>query len=301
MHAPEIAAPPALAREKPDVMPTQSAAGIAEEARASTPVPAGRRWLAVATLAALVGAAVGALVGVGVTSRSASGGTHQVTFTDNTSRLAPVGDIQSILAEVEPAVVSINTRGFAPADTGYVVPATGAGTGMIVSSDGDVLTNAHVVAGAVRIQVKLSGDTMAHDAKLIGADPAADVAVLRISGMRDLPVVTFARSSELRVGDAVVAVGNALALPGGPTVTSGIVSALGRTIIGAGTLRDLIQTDAAINPGNSGGPLVDASGRVVGMNTAVIEQAGQNGSVQNIGFAIPSNTLVPLLAKLGAG
>jgi S1-C subfamily serine protease len=193
-------------------------------------------------------------------------------------------------------VVSISTRGFTR-DLFNVVPSSGAGTGMILSADGDLLTNAHVVANASRIEVKLSnGKTMS--ARLVGSDPRADVALLKIQDASGLPVVQVGKSADLRVGDDVVAIGNALALPGGPTVTEGIVSALDRAIgTGSDVLEHLIQTDAAINPGNSGGPLVNASGQVVGMNTAVIQSTGQSDA-QNIGFAIASDTFKPIVEQL---
>ncbi|MDQ4067900.1 MAG: trypsin-like peptidase domain-containing protein, partial [Actinomycetota bacterium] len=137
-----------------------------------------------------------------------------------------------------------------------------------------------------------------YDATLLGSDPAADLALIRIQGVSNLPVATLGRSAELQVGDQVVAIGHALALPGGPTVTAGIVSALDRTI-GSGTRRlaNLIQTDAAINPGNSGGPLVNTRAEVVGINTAVIQRSGQ-ADAQNIGFAIASDTIRPMIEEL---
>jgi S1-C subfamily serine protease len=172
---------------------------------------------------------------------------------------------------------------------------------MIISADGEVLTNAHVVAGASTIKVTLDGEREARDADILGADPPNDVALLKIRNARGLPVVRLGTSKTLRVGDDVVAIGNALALPGGPTVTKGIVSALDREIEGESeTLSNLIQTDAAINPGNSGGPLVNADGLVVGVNTAVIQSTG-DALAQNIGFAIAVDTVKPLLDDLRAG
>ncbi|HWC10744.1 MAG TPA: trypsin-like peptidase domain-containing protein, partial [Acidimicrobiales bacterium] len=215
--------------------------------------------------------------------------------------VAAPGDIRSILARVEPAVVSISTRGFS---RGFfeIVPAEGSGTGMILTPSGDVLTNAHVVAGATRIQVKLSDTERTYNATLVGSDDAADLALLRLEGASDLPTVTLGRSSDLQVGDEVVAIGNALALPGGPTVTTGIVSALDRAIQvdPRRRLEHLIQTDAAINPGNSGGPLVNAAGEVVGVNTAVAGRGAGGSLAQNIGFAIASDTARPLVEDLRA-
>ena len=212
--------------------------------------------------------------------------------------LARPGDIYSILDRVEPAVVSVSVSGFAQDDLTSVTPRAGAGTGVILTPDGDVLTNAHVIANAGAIKVKLPTGDKTYDAVLLGSDPAADVAVIHVQGVSNLPTVTLGRSANVRVGDQVVAIGNALALPGGPTVTTGIVSALDRTI-GSGTRRltNLIQTDAAINPGNSGGPLVNANAEVVGINTAVI-QASSQGDAQNIGFAIASDTIRPMIEDL---
>src|SRR5204862_4381 len=124
----------------------------------------------------------------------------------------------------------VRTQGFSQNECFQPEPEQGAGTGMIITPDGDVLTNAHVVANATNIKVTLSTDNSTHDAVLLGSDPSADVAVIKVQGVSNLKTVTLGRSSGMRVGDDVVAIGNALALPGGPTVTSGIVSALDRTI-----------------------------------------------------------------------
>ena len=259
-------------------------------------------WLA----AALVGALVGALVAGGIVAlfddSDGAGSAGTATRPDRPSAsVSRPGDIRSILDRVEPAVVSISTRGFS---RGFfeVVPTSGAGTGMILTPDGDVLTNAHVVAGASRIQVKLSTSDRTFNATLVGSDDAADLALLRLEGASDLPTVTLGRSGDLQVGDQVVAIGNALALPGGPTVTTGIVSALDRAIQvdPQQRLEHLIQTDAAINPGNSGGPLVNAVGEVVGVNTAVAGSGLGGSSAQNIGFAIASDTVRPIVEDLRA-
>ena len=165
---------------------------------------------------------------------------------------------------------------------------------MIVSPSGEIVTNNHVVQGADTVRVTIAGHG-SHDATVVGTDPSADVAVLRVSGLSDLPTVRFANSSSIAVGDPVVAIGNALGLGGSPTVTEGIISATGRTITAADetgsaeeTLHGLLQTDAPIVPGNSGGPLVDAKGAVVGMDTAAASSGTDSASV---GFAIPANTV----------
>ena len=246
---------------------------------------------------------VGAAVSGGIVAFvEDSDGSGSATRSDRPA--APVtrpGDIRSILAKVEPAVASISTRGFS---RGFfeVVPTSGAGTGMVLTPTGDVLTNAHVVAGASRIEVKLATSGRTFNATLVGSDAAADLALLRLEGASDLPTVTLGRSADLQVGDQVVAIGNALALPGGPTVTTGIVSALDRAIQvdPRQRLEHLIQTDAAINPGNSGGPLVNATGEVVGVNTAVAGRGLGGSSAQNIGFAIASDTVRPLVEDLRA-
>jgi serine protease Do len=258
----------------------------------TSPSPA-RPWLWAALLGALVGALVaGGLVAVfgGKTT------TRSVTnFGSNSSKLV-TSDVQSVLAKVEPGVVNVRTQGFSQNEFFQPEPQQGAGTGMIITPDGDVLTNAHVVAGATNIKVTLTTDNSTHDAVLLGSDPSADVAVIKIQGVSNLKTVTLGRSSATRVGDDVVAIGNALALPGGPTVTHGIVSAVDRTIDAENErLEHLIQTDAAINPGNSGGPLANAAGEVIGMNTAVAGQA------QNIGFAIAVDTVRPIAEGLKSG
>ena len=154
------------------------------------------------------------------------------------------------------------------------------GSGVIVSPNGYILTNHHVVEAADEIQVALSGGSTL-PARVVGADPETDLAVLKIDA-ENLPAITFAQADSLRVGDWVLAVGNPFGV--GQTVTAGIVSALGRTHLGINTFENFIQTDAAINPGNSGGALVDSAGNLVGVNSAIYSRTG--GS-QGIGFAIP--------------
>ena len=257
-----------------------------------------RTWLVSALVGALVGAAVSGGIVAAVQDHDARAGSAIDRPSRPSTVLEKPGDIASILAEVTPAVVSISTRGFGGDDFFSPVPGQGVGTGVILTPDGDVLTNAHVIADAASIKVKLSTGDRTYDATLLGSDPAADVALLRVQGASDLPTATLGRSADLQVGDEVVAIGNALALPGGPTVTTGIVSALDRTIgSGSRRLEHLIQTDAAINPGNSGGPLVNARAEVVGINTAVIQGNGQ-AEAQNIGFAIASDTIRPMIEEL---
>ena len=169
-------------------------------------------------------------------------------------------------------------------------PQEGLGSGVIVSADGYILTNNHVVNGADVIKVTLN-DGRELTAKVVGTDPESDLAVVKVEA-KDLPAITFADSEKIEVGDRVLAVGNPFGI--GQTVTSGMVSGLGRATMGLG-YEDFIQTDAAINPGNSGGALVDAQGRLVGINTAILSRSG---GFQGIGFAIPSNMAQNVMQQL---
>ncbi len=240
----------------------------------------------------LGGGAAGAVAGR-VTSDGGSS-PAAVSTSNNGSVITQTGDVQAILAKVQPGVVYIHTQA---SRGGRFFPSQGAGTGVVLTADGEVLTNAHVVAGATSIKVNLAGETRSRDATLIAADAASDVALLKITGASNLQTVELGNSGDLRVGDDVVAIGNALDLKGGFTVTRGIVSALNRSIVAEDgqQLTGLIQTDAAINRGNSGGPLVNAGGQVVGINTAV------DGQGQNIGFAIAIDKIKPMLERLRSG
>ncbi len=170
-------------------------------------------------------------------------------------------------------------------------PQSGLGSGVIVSKQGYILTNNHVVEGANDIEVDLQ-DGRHVRATIVGTDPDTDLAVLRIE-LEDLPVITLGDTSQIAVGDAVLAIGNPFGV--GQTVTSGIVSALGRNKLGINTFENFIQTDAAINPGNSGGALVNEHGQLVGINTAIYSRSG--GSL-GIGFAIPVNTARQVMESL---
>lgn len=169
---------------------------------------------------------------------------------------------------------------------------SGLGSGVIVSADGFVLTNNHVIEAADGIEISLN-DGRSFPATLVGRDPEADLAVLKIVGATDLPAIMFAPDQSIHVGDVVLAIGNPFGV--GQTVTMGIVSALGRAHLGISTFEDYIQTDAAINPGNSGGALVDASGNLVGINTAIYSRSG--GSL-GIGFAIPTSLARSVLEQI---
>ena len=235
---------------------------------------------------------------------------------------AQPGDLRTAIREVvdrvKPAVVQITNEQVQvdQFNAPFAVPA-GVGSGAIYDSQGHILTNNHVVEGAQRLLVSLP-DGRSFDGDLVGRDPQTDLAVVQISG-DNLPVVQLGDSRQVQVGDWVVAIGNALALPGGPTITAGVVSALGRTVqepAGPGPggggpgqaqaqaagpfLFDVIQTDAPINPGNSGGPLLDLQGRLVGINTLVAGQAEPGVQAQGIGFAIAIATAKPIADQLVA-
>ena len=165
---------------------------------------------------------------------------------------------------------------------GGIAPQRGEGSGFILDSIGNIVTNYHVIIGAENVDVVLS-DGRTFSGKVVGGDKATDVALIKIDGT-NLPVAKLGDSEKLKVGQFALAVGNALGMEGAPTVSTGVVSAYGRPLPGADLIFEgLIQTDAAINPGNSGGPLADLDGNVIGMNTAVIQFA------QGVGFAIPIN------------
>jgi putative serine protease PepD len=248
-------------------------------------------WVVV-LISALVGALVAAGVSAAVLAPERDG--------DSAASIPPPGppittpdgsmDIQSILARVQESVVAIEVSGRV---SGGVFD--GAGSGVVLSADGLVMTNAHVISDTDEITVR-TFDGATHDAVLVGSEPASDLAVIRVDDVDDLVPAALGSSSSLQVGAPVIAIGNALNLGGQPSVTTGIVSAVNRTIESQdGRLSDLIQTDTAINPGNSGGPLVDASGAVVGINTAIIADS------QNVGFAISIDSARPIIDQLQQG
>jgi len=230
------------------------------------------------SLAVVVLAGVGMLAGV----TDAESRTH-----DAGSSLVP-----RIVARALPAVVSITTRQIEYDQFNQPASTRGLGSGFLLDRSGHVLTNNHVVEGAEEIKVALT-DGRVFRAARVGADRFNDLAVLKIEG-RNLPALRLGASSKLAVGETVVAIGSPLWIEGGPTVTAGVVSALGRTMEQPGLpmLHNLIQTDAAINPGNSGGPLLNLRGEVVGINTAVI------ASAHGIGFAISTSTIKPIVRTL---
>lgn len=199
--------------------------------------------------------------------------------------------ITEIVAQGKPAVVAIDTEKTVATPFGRSGIIPSAGSGFIISTDGYVVTNHHVISGAQHIQVTLdNGD--AYEASLIGSDPTNDIAVLKIDG-KDLPTVRLGNSSDLEVGELAVAIGNPLGELSG-TVTAGIISALDRTITVDGQDMTLLQTDAAINAGNSGGALFNSFGEVIGINTAKNSGSG----IEGLGFAIPIDHAKPIIEQL---
>ena len=226
---------------------------------------------------------------------------HLQTVQPSTSNGSTNLDINGITRKVSPAVVDINT---------VIETASGsaaaAGTGLIISSSGDVLTNNHVVEGSVRIKVTIQGKTGTYSATVIGVDPTDDIAVIHVNGVSGLPTVTIADSSTVTVGDTVYALGNALGLGGAPRVTQGTITALDQTITAsdngaqAEQLTGMIQTDAEISPGDSGGALVNSAGQVIGVITAGQAQGFRSTST-TIAFAIPSGKAVDIANRILAG
>ena len=202
--------------------------------------------------------------------------------------------IPELVQRISPAVVHISTEELIEDAFGRSVPTGGVGTGFIISEDGFVVTNEHVISGGNSILVTLT-DGRSSTANLIGSDAVTDLAILKIE-LSNLTVAPLGQSASLQVGETVVAIGHALDLPGGPTVTVGVISALDRTLTNLGptgsTLSNLIQADASINPGNSGGPLLDVFGRVVGINSAGIQ------GTENLGFAISIDGAQEIIEEL---
>ena len=287
-QSPLASAGTALAEPPRFEQPTFDSLATSIHRPAAVPPPPRRstRWVGVAAFSVAVALGAGYLGGTLADDGSTSAGSSSVVTTASAGFSGMELDIASAIAAVEPSVVSVNTvvetrRG------PFVSSGEGAGTGVVMSADGLILTNAHVVEGATTITVTVSGETTTRTATLVASDATNDIAVLQVEDATGLIAAPIGDSTNLQVGDQVIAVGNALALEGGMTVTQGIVSAIGRDIeTENGTLGNLIQTDAAISSGNSGGPLVNAAGQVVGINTAVATSSG-SVSASNIGFVIP--------------
>ncbi|NNN20681.1 MAG: trypsin-like serine protease [Acidimicrobiales bacterium] len=270
-----------------------------KETRLVSQVDVSKSHISTGIYVALVALLIGALSGGGITwALYSSKAATVATFSPNKSVISTPSqsDVHSIISQVEPSIVSIATNNSDGSSS--------QGSGMIITSTGLVLTNNHVIATASNVMVSVYGNQIPWNATIIGRDPVDDLALLSLTGATGLPTVKLGNSLNVSVGESVLAIGNALGLEGGLTVTEGIVSALGRTVpageISAGineTLTDMIQTDAAINPGNSGGPLVDMNGNVIGMNTASGSSSNGNVAAQNIGFAIPTSTIESLLPQ----
>lgn len=218
--------------------------------------------------------------------------------TDGNSANFTEGSIAEVADKVSKSVVSIVTSTKTTNFFGQVQDSAAAGTGIIATSDGYIITNKHVINGANKVTVVLDDGTTYEDVKVVATDPLNDVAYLKIDNVSDLAAATLGDSKTITVGQQVIAIGNALGMYQN-TVTAGIISGTGRSVTasdGTGTnsetLTDMIQTDAAINSGNSGGPLVNAAGQVIGINTAT------SASAENMGFAIPISSAKGMLQQL---
>jgi S1-C subfamily serine protease len=298
---PDEALPPADVLTVPSVPPTWPAEPPTAPPPPGPPPPTPERpkRFRQFLIGALVGGLCGALVASGAyftfgpddnTSSTPAPPNKTNQVSRDSSTISHNGDVAGIIAKVEPAVVAVtvNERG-----------GQSAGTGFFLSADGYLATNAHVVGTAQSAKLQLN-DGRTLDARVVGADPSADVAVLKVDA-NNLPVVCTDDSNKVQVGDDVVAIGNALALEGGLSVTRGIISGPPRPGSEIGTaIETVLQTDAAINPGNSGGPLVDSNGCVIGINTAVASGTGSQPA-QNVGFAIPISSAKPVVDDIKGG
>jgi S1-C subfamily serine protease len=272
-------------------------------APASRPRRARRIAGVVVAMSAASGALAGAVVGVVMDSDAPSGTPATTSLTITTSAGSPTAttlpgaypDVRAVVARVRQSVVAIDATVVSSDPRGRAITGTASGTGIVLTAGGMIATNAHVVAGALKIVVSLP-DGSKVDGTLIGVRTAQDLAVVYVN-RSDLVPADIGRSGDMQVGDFVVAMGNALALDGGPTASLGIVSALDRTITtdDGASYSHLLQTDAAINSGDSGGPLVNAAGQVIGINAAAALTA------ENIGFAIAIDIALPLLIDLYTG
>ncbi len=232
--------------------------------------------------------------GFGNNGTSGNNGTGTVPFGSGTL------DTNAIAAKVDPALVNINTT---------LAQGRAAGTGMLISSTGEILTNNHVIADATRIRVTIGGTGATYDAKVVGYDVTEDVALLQITDkVSNLPTITFGDPSKVQVGDPVVAIGNALGQGGTPKASQGHVTALDQQVTAGDeggtqeTLEGMIQINAPIQPGDSGGALVDASGKVIGMNTAAAGGGQFNARVgSNVGFAIAIDNAVGIVSQIRSG
>ncbi len=282
------------------------APGVSPGMPAPAPAPRGRsgatrrNWAVVVAVgvvawtAALTGALVGNQLSDWIDSPPRSASDEPINVSDPSGPIEGRLDVAKVIDHMAASVVTIS----ADVDSQFGLGQS-TGTGVIISSDGEILTNAHVVEGATEIRVRLAGETEPREARLLASDPGNDLALLRMSG-DDFDAAVFADPDSVRIGDEVLAIGFALGLDGDPSVTLGIVSALDRVIGTEGAfLNGLIQTDAAISSGNSGGPLVNARGEVVGINTAVARDTATSAAT-NVGFAISAGEALPVIEALRA-
>jgi S1-C subfamily serine protease len=261
-----------------------------------TRIPCRRKTFVAAGRLAAVVLASAAITGTVVHGLDEDTTSSAVASSTSTTKATSTSSVSSVLATIEPSVVDINTT-IVAAGFGGTAEEEEAGTGVIINTDGEILTNNHVIADATKITVTLT-DGSTHTATVINANSSKDLAVIKISGVTDLTAATFANSTTVAVGDSVLAIGNAEGYGGSPTVTEGIISATGRSLTdNSASLTGLIQTDAALNPGNSGGPLVNSTGDVIGIDVA-IATGTTDEPAQDIGFAITSNSVESYLASI---
>ncbi len=251
--------------------------------------------------AVLVAGGAGAAIALAVTNGGTSGSPASRAAAPSSGQPGSTQglNVHSVAASVAPATVDITAAGSNGQDEG---------TGMVVTPSGAVLTNNHVIDGSTQLSVQIDGSGKTYPATVVGTDATDDVALLQMQGGADFRTVALGNSNAIAVGDPVVAIGNALGLSGPETVTNGIISATGRSVtVGdpstglTESLNGLFQTSAPINPGNSGGPLVDASGKVIGMNTAQESSTGSGQAASNVGFAIPINSAMAIARQIQAG
>ena len=274
-----------------------------------------RRWIlaSVIVVATVIGGFVGAQIAqetgdngrtesVSTTTPGSTAGVEQTDVPGSSRQpvqTAPAGtgselSVSEVVDRISPSVVTV----LSTLDDG-MSSGSGTGTGVVVTSDGEILTNAHVVDGATSVRVLLDGAIDPIEARVLALDMGNDLALLKIDRTGLKPAV-FATPDSIRIGDEVVAIGFALNLDGGPTVTRGIVSALNRTLVNEdGALDGLIQTDAAISSGNSGGPLLNIRAQIIGINTAVFQSSGVVAA-NNVGFAISVSEVLPVIQELRA-
>jgi putative serine protease PepD len=252
------------------------------------PRPRRRRRRALPATAAAVAVSAIAVAGYAVGAGGEAPADSAASLPASTGKLAPT-QINTIYARAGEAVVSVQAGG-------------GSGTGFLIDRDGTIVTNAHVVGSASQVRVRFDDDASPVTARVVGTDPSSDLAVLKVdaSAADGVTPLTLADSGTVEVGDAAIAIGFPLGLD--KTATAGIVSGLEREIEAPNGFRidEVIQTDAPINPGNSGGPLLDAKGRVIGVNSQIATSGAGGGNV-GIGFAVPSDTVREIVPKLQAG